>query len=259
MQVLLFVITLLMLLSTISYSRLELFLQQSLLLREYTAYQHFAEGSEQNKKQLEIYKKHKGEDSEEKKQNAESGKSLPIHSFLQREKVGQDPNAIHELLKRLMQNLYGDKHFFLEIQEKRPSFLDELLVRMAEAAKEEKITYKKDLSKLDLQDAELQEVYAKMLRGNKSTHNNDKREYDSLSEYVQTQSGRKKIQLLHASPPLLLAIYGDPSLVEEIIDRRKHIKSDKEFRDLFEGQESPDVPASLLDYSVPKPEKEKST
>lgn len=73
------------------------------------------------------------------------------------------------LLKTLMQTLYGNQPFFKKLEQERPQFMDELIQAMVEAAdmlpKEKKLKKASDLANLKLADETLDTLLYKILRG----------------------------------------------------------------------------------------------
>jgi hypothetical protein len=161
------------------------------------------------------------------------------------------------MLKKLIVNLYGEQDFFKDIEQKRPTFLNEILNRIESQADslpaEKKVKKAVDLANLDLGDEELNEVLYKMLKGAPVLDLNAKEEseapteaeseedkqgqdlaaaefqeykspkgYYSVLDYV-TASKPYKVRVYLASKEVLKTIFNEDSVVDSILKKRQEI------------------------------------
>jgi hypothetical protein len=247
MNILLFVMTFLMVLSLMSYARWQTYRSFSGFKAEFEHYMKETERGFYNARAKKWYE----ETPATKKEGSENSHSsqaisrLTFYPILKREK---DYPLFVELAKRLMRLLYGSQRFFKEAEEKDPNILDEILSQLTQIyqnlPKDKQITQASDLANLDLNNPELNDIFCKMLRGTPrslettqlpsqetteeetgSEAKEDGEEYTSdtgyysLLDYI-SMKNKPKIRVYLASRELLLAIYGDPAAVESIIQER---------------------------------------
>lgn len=298
MNILLFVMTMLMLLALMTYGRLESFRSFAFVQSQFKEYMEKTERSYVTEEARKRYQKEKGStkakgDEEKSEKNGASSK-LSFNLF-----VDKDERANHQseleahmnIAKNLMHFLYGDQPFFIEMEEKRPDFLNEIFAALIgitdEYTKKEKLNAKKvkEIATIDLGAQELNEVFTKMLKGavekvakpeTDETAEGEQqiadfqrrfkpdRGYYSLLDFITIEKNKLKIRVFLASPQLLMALYGNPDTVQQILDARyslyrqlvrEEITPEMGMQDLqsqFQNLQLPAVPVEMLDFGVSK-------
>ncbi len=256
MNILLFVTTTLLLFSIMTFGKLDLFQNRTLM-------SHTLENSlksEKTKSFDQAAEKMYEEITVSSKNGVQVNKS-PVRKLITfRLFVNQEERKTHlqereefaYLTKNLMQILFQEKPFYLEIAEKRPGFLDELLHAIEDASAQLtwKIKQKKDLANLFLQDSELNIVFSKMLK-------------QSLLDYITLDASNYQVRVWLAPEPVLRTFYpGD--IVEELSIERlslhKLIKNgtlskeeaEKQLKEHFSTYQAPHISLNRLDYSTSK-------
>jgi hypothetical protein len=176
-----------------------------------------------------------------------------------RSKNEQADQQTLQWIKDLMRVLYGQQPFFKEMMQKRPTFLDDILAGMAAAInaipKDKRVWKAEELSNLNL-GPELEEAYYLMLKGcvnvknelsaapqpppvefvidteagkedetdpsNEATEYSSAESYSSLLNYI-TLKNTTKVRVYLASRPLLIAIFGQASVADSIIQTRSSL------------------------------------
>lgn len=259
MNVLIFVITMLMLLATLTYGRLSEFRHSQISQLIFEKYMQTTERAYGNSAAEVLYDGiHKSTKNETP--SAPRIQATPRISLapLFKENKKQDPAHQKQseqsrlMLKRLMTLLYQDQLFFKKLQETRPSFLDDLITSIVasvhELPKNAGLKKTSDLANLQLADQELDAVFYKMLKGaayqdvltssfsesGAEESNNDQKEaqplntseefhspkgYFSLLDFI-TLSPLYKIRVYLASREVLEVIFNDGNVVDEVINER---------------------------------------
>lgn len=267
MNILLYVITVLMLLSTMTYARWENFRSFMGLQRGFVHYMGAIEQTSINKSSANWYgnivvKPKDGKKIPKKgsERNGAVGR-LSFHLLLQEKERGKydsEYQQIRSLAKRLMKVLYGETRFFKEIAAKRPNFIDDILdeIQKASANLEKKDFVKETAGLLNLEfsDPELHHAFYLMMRGNpinieqppepsltfiepveeididdEEDHAGESAEahaslgYVSLMDSITIKPSKNMIRVFLAPRPLLMAIFGDGSTVDNIIEKRTEL------------------------------------
>ena len=174
MNVLIFVVTMLMLLALLTYSRLETYFSSQVFQTVFNQYMVTEERSYINQAADKLY----GE-TQASKGASHAGtsaiKATPRLSLIllqDREKRTADESEWPQrviLLKNLMTSLYEDQPFFQRIQQKNPLFLDELIAELTQAIdalpQDQKLKKAADLANITLKNPELDIILYKMLHG----------------------------------------------------------------------------------------------
>lgn len=263
MNVLLYVMTLLMLLSTLTYARVVNFRS---LLGFQAGFVHYMGAIEHkiiNHSSKEWYEKlvvgsHKGNPQE---RDRKAGSRLSLYLLInqkEREKSQEAYIKTRELTKLLMTYLYGETDFFKEMIAKRSNFLDDILNEIQHGAEqipqEQKIINPAGLLNLNFADQELHLIFYKMMTGlpdgiseppasSKKNLNVEETNLDtddeidasveseeahasagyvSLMDYI-TVRPTTTLRVFLASRPLLLSIYGDEYIVNNVIEKRQEL------------------------------------
>lgn len=285
MNILLFVMTFLMLLSLMSYARWETFRNFSGFKAEFEHYMRETERGFYNAQAVKWYDQtHATKQAGHDNASTNAISRLTLYPILYKQK---DSFQFAEIAKRLMRLLYGSHHFFKEIQEKEPNFLDEIFARLIQVIqnlpKEQQITQASDLANLDLGDPTLNEVFCKMLKGSLTVASQaqgqssleedtsaDEKEaevdeyvsdkgYYSLLDYI-SMKNKPKLRIFLAPRELLLAIYGDPATVDAVIQERKTLyklvndgtKTAQEATTMFKSAFENRSTYTILDFTVSK-------
>lgn len=277
MNILIFVMTFLMILATLSYSRWESFIKTISVQKSFEHYMGSTEQQAINSNADKWYAMIKIRDRESGNKEGEANSTTGRVSFhlllksAEREKHPQEYQMIRSILKRLLEVLYADQRFFQEMAEKRPNFLDELLEEIQNGvenkAEKSSLTHVSELLNLQFSNSDLHHVFYLMMRGlpkeeminkemkpsnekiDKDSETDDAIEsqeasatpgYASLMDELTLKPSNNKIRLFLASKKLLTAIYGDAHIVDAIVETRKAMYKDlKKFASSMPpGQES---------------------
>ena len=141
--------------------------------------------------------------------------------------------ASMKLLIRLIATLYEEKTFFQDVGMKEQD-IEALMKLFFDKAKilagNTPIKNKLDLANVIVENSMYEEVIYKILKGNNpikkkwgDTKLESPENYDSLLEYVNLQKRETLMSVYLAPRPLLLALFQDPAVVEEIIKEREVI------------------------------------
>ena len=276
MQVLLFVMTILMLMSIMTYGRLESFRNLAGAQGEFKRYMKVTERkflNEQAQKRYTSITASQDEEVEKKEQQKNPATSkITFRFFINREEREKNEAMRDQFLliaKNLMTFLYQSQEFFQEIANERPDFLNELLFALMKATENRTLNKPKDLSTVDLGDPKLHYVFYKMLAGTPEFEKdivNFKPTvgYFSLLDFITIKPNKSRIRVYLASPQVLMAIFGDVGTVKEILAERyrlyravkKEIMTKEEaselFMSLFMEERLPGIENTLLDFGVSK-------
>jgi hypothetical protein len=174
MNVLIFVMTMLMLLSIMTYARLETYRSSQVFQVLFENYMEKDERGYINKVALKTYDDTKGSTKEstgsKEKVKASPRISLsPLLKKVEKEKAPQEAASFTVLLKNLMTTLYAEQPFYQKIMQERPSFQDEIIAALIKSASElpkgKGLKNAADIANLKLDDDKLQDVFYKMLKG----------------------------------------------------------------------------------------------
>ena len=259
MNLLIYVLTLIMAVSILTYGRFRTFIEEMTMRKAYHKVMEKRESVIHYDAQYNKYKNHKAKEGESHKRS-EARSKLDISLLLDFEKRQKHPERFNEeyiLLSRLMHVLYADEPFF---QKLHPNWIQEIVDRIIRKSDtlppDQKITQIKQLANLDLENERMQETLVNMLKGG---------DYLSLFGSISTtKTALPPIRVYLASQALLEAIYQDKNFVDQILDKRNQLYSlvssnrmsahdaTKEFRGLFSGRQSADISGEFLDFAVNK-------
>lgn len=177
MNVLLFVTCFLLILSTLTYAKIDSFRYFMSTQAQFEFYMHQLENAYTNKAAEKWYEttianKHSAGPAPRGSPPTSSSPRLSFKILIDTEMQAKNPIAYAHALtwaKTLMQNLYGKYAFYQEAVKKRPSFADELLARLNQAVEELPPQLRpksaSELANLVLGD-EFDEIFYLMLKGN---------------------------------------------------------------------------------------------
>jgi hypothetical protein len=205
--------------------------------------------------------------------------------------------AHRELFKNLLYKVFGSQTEFQKAIDKNPNIINDLISAM-EAAGNRLILEKKPLKttdgleNLDLENQALQDLYYWMVKGYQLTKSprgknnssktmlgrieesgdredaNDSQAEEhihqegtiSLLDFVTINPQKTKVRVFLAPRALLLAIFGDPNTVDEVMQTRvefyhqvKNEQDNKTLSEQFKAQfapRAPSIPETLLNFTV---------
>jgi hypothetical protein len=207
-----------------------------------------------------------------------------LYDKTQRESHKEWYDTAYALTRNMIFQLYRNKYFFQEMEEKNPGFVDQLLRTISDKAEQQtqlKIKKPKDLANLNLENEELQDILAKMLRGSENTveiirecqkiHDErvvqalEQQGFPSLANYTMANKNLRPIRLYLAPAPLLMAIYEDERDVDAIMkyrtklykevsvkDGKSNDQASAEFKRLFQNKIPAKYDPTFFDYTVTK-------
>lgn len=267
MNVLIFVMTLLMLLGAMTYARLNTFLASQTVQIIHEDYMHYKERATVSDKAEVIYDgihvkvkdKEQKEKDKDKPQNGGGSRAINLKLLVnkeEREKNEEDWKQTTQLFKNLAKALYKDEPFFKELNESRPTFLDDILKELANAIdgmdKSSKPKKAADLGNIKLDDPQLDYALYLMLKGipkpkeeqkqpnapkqteqdvdpdndapadpkeTKETAHLSDMGYRSILDYIKL-SGKQEIRVYLAPKPVLEAVFSDSATVDTILAER---------------------------------------
>lgn len=256
MNLLIFVLSFLMIIASISYQALAHYKTNAEMRNVWDRYMHIDEPCSYNRIVDDLYRKlkqTKGEPAKEKeeaeKKEEDTNKAASAINF----RFLIDPSypttypgqteQMEALIKRLIQLLYSDQVFFQTILEKRPNFLDELIPALRTASGEEqKVTSKRKLQQLTLKDPDLNEFWYQLRKSNPVSLKVIQQLYFLTPEEIQkmqeipcyevslldylSNSNVQQLRVYLASRPLLTALLENGEQVNEILTKRKELHTE---------------------------------
>lgn len=266
MNILLYVTTVLMLLSVLTYARLENFKS---LMGMQTGFVHYMSSIEHQSinRSAEIWYERLHPNSKNGSSNSEKNTKacsrLSFHLFLNvddRNKHPAEYQKTRELIKQLMADLFKSAKFYKETIVKHPNFRDEILDEIQRAAeslpKGKSIKSAGELLNLEFQNQDLHLAFYEMMNGmpkeslkeaanspmpadksfiitTESDEDTDEPSSEveethappgnvSLLDFITLQS-TLKVRVFLASRLLLMAIYGDSFIVDQVIEKRQDL------------------------------------
>jgi hypothetical protein len=180
-NILIFVMTMLMLLSLMTYARLETYRDSQAFQNVFKHYMEKEERGYINTQADTIYQrieytkeKKSPKEGEQKKSpkppaNAKPRVGIKLLIDSNRDKQEKEWSQTQILLKNLIKTLYGKQPFYKKIEDERPFFIDDMIREVAQTIddlpKDKKPKKASDLSNLRLPDPQLDDVLYKMLHG----------------------------------------------------------------------------------------------
>lgn len=213
----------------------------------------------------------------EKRELSKASSKLSFHIFINKQERSTNQSSLEthiHVAERLIELLYGNQLFYKELQLKRPNFVAEILSSLIrESDNFPKISQAKELATIDLKDPELNDAFTKMLKGayeEPPPEEKEKRPYQlasgyySLLDFITVVPNKLTLRVYLAPKQLLLAIFGNEALVNDILRVRYQLytnlnnnivdasQASDEFKGLFGNSSLPYVPSNFLDFSVSK-------
>lgn len=261
MNILIFVISLVMLLSLMTYGRLDMYRNFMITQGEFERYIVKEERNAINSGAEQWYKWTNIANKKRTQKSSASSEGVPYISIYSLTNPKNDPIEISqeqvqkELLKRLIHILFSSRTEFQESLNKNPNAVDDLIQAIEMAASklsQEKKSLKNisELLKLDLENPQLQDLYYWIMKGYKvpiaedatgspfieenSDTDSDDDANESAGEYLHqrgtislldfiTLNNKNKIRVFLAPPQILFAIFGDPYTVDDVVKTRQEM------------------------------------
>lgn len=275
MNILIFVMTMLMMLSILTYAKFASFRASSIVQYQFEQFIQKSERRYVSEKAKALYTNIHLKRRDQKERNIiRGGRALSIGILLDAENLNKEPvkyQRTMDMLIELANGLYSKYDFYRVMKsEKRPMFLQEIVKDI-----QEKVAFQPDgqkisvgtpvsaLANIELSDEELHDVYYKMLR---TVHSVDEKvpECPSLLDYISLDN--KPISVYLAPKEVLEVIFADSDAVEGAMARReqiyKKLTSDdknesispanamKDFQNDFAGKLK--VPIDMVTFEVSK-------
>lgn len=262
MNILPLVLALTLLLSFLSIQHLENLKNQTIVHKEYQTFLDKNERKVFNERQDYLY----GQDF---KKNI---RQLSFRYFFDKKAREDSPEIAKQyrlLIIELMKIVYGEAAFYKELEQKRPHFLEELLdtiEKCTEDTHEKLIKRIEDLSRLSLEDSELQKAFYHMLKGTVNrkelSHEMKEKAYVSLFAYINDYGAGGKspsIEIQHTPREILKAIFVNDEVVNSILIRRNELRKSPDasatFKNEFKDKRRPGISESLLDFKITNTDK----
>lgn len=128
-----------------------------------------------------------------------------------------------EIFSSLLRMLYGDFTFFNAIPNAEHQIIEQLLLKLNN--ENELINNSESLATLKFEDSRIQDLFFRILKGDKQQVGPNKKGYPSLLELVIYEPKRRKfeINVHHAPETLLAAIFNDQQVAKEIVLLRQSL------------------------------------
>lgn len=264
----------LVVLSILTYGRVESFRNFAIIQIEFENYMKVRARKDVNELAVKRYNHthvpSKYRENQSKPNSASS--TLSFNLFIDKEERKQHLSelAAHRIVaKNLMHNLYGNQEFFKKVEEKHPQVLDEILDSLIRKSDDfqtkDKINRSQELATIDLDDEDVNLVFTYMLQGD--TMQKGEKElangnYPSLLDFITVQKKKLVIRVFLASPPLLMALFGNSDIVKQILDtriqlykdvnknRKTALQASEEFKNIFINKRLPYIPDAMLNFEV---------
>lgn len=264
MNLLLYITALLLALSGLSYQSLYRYRQESMLRNTWDQTLQESSLCAFNEAVREAYNEENegsGKEKGETNHSSDASSKMNFEFFLQPK---SETSALYEgVAKNLLMLLYGKQEFFQKLLNEDPDILSQLFQELRESNHDE-VKKTEDLSGLTLKSDNVKELFYNICKKApiEIPFIKTKKEPCLQASFIDYLSNKKasKIRLFLAPIPLLFAIYGEASIVKEILDRRQELfrevsnKADpKTLEAQFKAQFSGRSPyEAILDYSITK-------
>ncbi len=239
MNVLMYTMTMLLLLASITYTRIGSFRSHQLTENQFVHYLDtstniIADKIAEDRYTSIVTQPKKNDPNQPKKPKKPNPNQLAFSKLswsilLKVDERNQDPSKlkkITELTKKLVAQLFENQKTVQNMLEKNPDLIDRLILSLIQAVDKTsqtiKLTKLEELASLDLQDEELNLLRYELFKENRYSPdakiNNKKKTY-SLLDHLTHRTGKTRIYL--ASKPLLKSIFNqEDALIMQIIEKR---------------------------------------
>lgn len=271
MNVLPLILALVLMLSVLTVEKLEKFKNQKIVQEQYQVYLKKNERQMFNKRQRNLYK-----DYDKTLQQVSFGYLLDKKA---RDKGPEEARQFRIVITELMKNVYGEAHFYKELEKQRGNFVEELLNAIEKAAdrlpEDKELKSIEEVARLHLDDPELQKAFYHMLKGTvereelenmqnsqNMTPRMKEKAYISLLKFI--NKGKEPIMIQRAPKETLKAIFGSDEIANAITTRRNEIAANKElekskdsnstaaqaFANEFKGKQRPGITENILNFTI---------
>ncbi|GAB4238118.1 MAG: hypothetical protein Tsb0021_17910 [Chlamydiales bacterium] len=246
MNALFYVLVFLTAISITTYSRIQNYLNTVMLQQAYFCFMTQDQREDENELEKKVYQKHQGEKGKKGSTisvNATSKLNFAVFiDPILREKRPEGYLTIRILSIRLIRNIYAKHGFYDDFVQKHGDPAETLINSIMAAAEKngtaKLINSNEELSKLDLEDEELQLLFAKMLSGSEDVAKKKdkltdlcsyekKENYPRLLDYIEVKKSKEyklqPIRIQTVARPILEAIFIDPYTVQQVIVKRKEL------------------------------------
>lgn len=267
MNILALVFALILMLSLLTIERLEKVKSQTIIQKEYRTYLTEQEGVFFNLRQSRLY--------EERPRTLQV---LPFTFLIDktfRENSPEKANQYKLMLALLIKELYGKAAFFKKAEKNHSNLIEDLInqiEKVTDLVEKKSLFRGEDLSKLDLEDPELQDVWYHILKGSidrdklataykKEPNLAEESEwkekaYPSLLTFITRK--QIKIPLQRAPYEVLKAIFPNDEIVTQVIQKRQELAESKDdsasnqFKDEFAPKIRDGLSEDLFDFKITK-------
>lgn len=265
MQILLFVMSMLLLLSAITYAKMDSYRSMVHFRNRFEVYSE----ARNNKFERDFFEvvydnttMSTKESSKDSTQKSEGNTYISLVSF----SSGEDTAFTKLMLKELIAHLYEKQPFFQELLKKRPQLSNEIVEALEMGMKDQKkpLNNIEELANIEMKDPVLAEGFYKILKGFTLPENSSKEAkesgYPPLTCYLSLK-GSRKIRAYLAPKAILEVLFNDPQTVSEVMNMRTRIYRDlingnqedtKLFGETFSNKLSSNIPQDMVDFSVSK-------
>ncbi len=270
MNILLFVMTVLMLLSVLTYARIDSTRNFMGMRSQFEHYMQLTERQYINEKNIDKYNQTKVSSRSNGKSTPGTGK-ISIKILVDEDESESNPEQylfIKNTVQSLAKELFSEEKFYKEAEKERPQFLDELftglLKKGAKVPSTQPFKHAADLASIDLDDDLLQKVLYELLR-ERPPNSESKKEFSLLNFVTMDTKGDSKIRLQLAPTPLLRVLFnGDQSTVDDVLEQRYQLfyqlnndkisseEAKKTFEGLFKDRLSNKNFQELIDFTLTK-------
>ncbi len=253
MYILPFVLTLTLVLSFIGIEKLAQFKNQSIIAQSYQTFLDAQARYMFNLRQNHLCDKYD-----------KSHRQLSFRYFLNKKLRESQPELAkqyRQVVIDFLKILYGQANFFTNLANQRPQLIEELLIAIEQSADALEAPHEiksiEDMVHLNLGDAELQNLFYRMLKGTVA-HNDElilrEKTYVSLLTYVHFNQSAVQIQL--APKSLLSALFASEEVVLEILKKRNEEGlTDEAFKNEFLEKRKSGLSEALFNFKVTKSNK----
>jgi len=286
MNVIPIVFSILMLLAIITYAQLQNFVTRSVVRAEYVCYLGNRSRESVNEHQRSLYNSHQVPGNGRKQQSERTDADSRINlAIFEQEPTAENRiyyDAHTDIVKRLIEIIYGDRPFFQEFEETKPDIVNELwseVTRELQRNHDQRSGIKKakHLANLRLADPALQNFLAQMLKRVQTPESltydcpdgkTSPEYYPNLIDYITVKAGGMKPYRVWLAPPaLLMAIFQDEAVVQAIVIEREQLyrqlgkesKEDREqlknemrmaFQKQFQNSLPSNIPSGIVNFDV---------
>lgn len=286
MNILFLVIAYLMLISIITYGRIQTLVGTILMQKEFKEAMEKKEPIEYSEQSIKRYVETHIPSSDPPEQGGATTRNpaspkISFNLLLSKSERDKNPQMLAgsiQMAKNLLEYLYSGQRFYQEAELLRPDLANEIiqaLLRVSEREdKPQRWDIAKEIANVDLADPILNKAFTKMLEGTVKKIRLNRNDYNriylpvsgvlSLLDLIEVKPNKLQVRIFLASPQVLMALFERPDVVAQILQSRRRIYNDlvqgngKEseladfFKQQFSGMIAPGIPPDLLNWGVSK-------